>query len=210
MRYFVPLTCLGLVLVLSSFGCASGSSNGNGAGAGGTGGTGGMGGNGGIGGGGGPVRMCSIPRDCDDNEPCTLDMCTERVCVYGQLPDDTRCGSVTGLSACVGSVCQPIWPSCAEPEAQDGDFCEPEPDPPRLGRCVSGNCEVQDCEIAFDCWNKDPCASGICDESNGTCSQGNAPNGTPCIPPAGGQCFDGVCGGGGAGGQGGQGGQGGD
>jgi len=159
-------------------------------GAGGTGGTGGSGGSGGSGG-----RGCSVDNDCIDfgQDPCITSMCIEMVCSYDSLPDGQVCPSDTGLSACLGGVCQLIWPSCAEPEAQDGDFCEPTESIPRLGRCESGTCVVAPCEIAFDCWDGNVCTVGICDELNGTCSQGNAPNGTPCLPLVGGQCIDGVC-----------------
>jgi len=160
-----------------------------------------------MGGTGGTVRMCNGPNDCVDfrRDPCITSMCIERICNFDSLPDNTVCGGETGVSACVGGICQPIWPSCDDELAQDGDFCEPTESMPRLGRCESGVCEVNPCEIAFDCWDGDRCSSDICE--SGECRHENAPDGTECgiIPK---QCIDGVCGGG-AGGQGGGNGQGG-
>jgi len=211
MRCFVPLTCLGLVLVLSSLGCGTGSSNGNGGsgGVGATGGTGGAGGNGGIGGSGGSVRMCAVPNDCIDfgRDPCITSMCTNMVCRFDSLPDGQVCVSDTGLSACLEGVCQPIRPNCSDEGAQDGDFCEPTESIPRLGRCEAGACVVNPCEISFDCWDGDPCTSDICE--TGSCRQENAPDGTRCGVAFPMECMDGICGGLGTGGQGGDGGQGG-
>lgn len=209
MRHFALLVCLSSSLLFSP-GCGGGGGGGQGGssgGAGGTAGSGAIGGQGGIGGAGGAVRMCINPRDCSDGQACTVDLCRDRVCAYEPVPDYTVCGSDTGVSACLGGECQLIWATCGEQEAEDGDFCRPtpEPDPPRLGRCDSGVCVVSPCTIGFDCWSGEACKIGLCDESTGTCSVDNAPDGNACIPPAGGRCFEGVCGGG-AGGTGGQGG----
>jgi hypothetical protein len=209
MRWFTVIAFLTSSLLLS-LGCSSDGSpesGGSGGSAGGTGGSGAVGGEGGTAGAGGTVRMCVNPRDCSDGEPCTQDLCIDRVCAYEPLPDYTVCGSETGISACLDGACQLIWTSCDQAGAQDGDFCRPSPatDPLRLGRCDAGICVVGPCESSFDCWSGEACEVGICDASDGTCSLENAPNGQACIPPAGGQCFDGVCGAG-AGGSGGQGG----
>jgi hypothetical protein len=211
MRCFVPLTCLGLMLVLSSLGCGNGSSNGNeSGGAGGRGGAGGGmgGGDGGMGGGGGVVRSCMNPNDCVDfgRDPCITSTCTNMVCRFDSLPDGQVCLSDTGLSACLEGTCQLIWPSCGDEGAQDGDFCEPTESIPRLGRCESGACVVNPCEISFDCWDGDPCTSDICEA--GDCRHENAPDGTRCGVVVAMECMDGICGGG-TGGQGGDGGQGG-
>ena len=194
------------VSCVSFLGCGSDGTNAGGVG--GSGGSGGLGGGGigGTGGTGGTPLMCMNPRDCDDMEPCTNDLCVEQVCAYESLPDNAVCVSDTGLSVCLTGECQIVWPSCTDEGAEEGDFCEPTEEVDRIGRCPSeGECEVGPCEIAFDCWDGNGCTSGICDPTDCTCSQENAPNGTVCIPPVGGQCVDGTCAGG-AGGQGGSGG----
>ena len=119
-----------------------------------------------MGGAGGTVRMCINTRDCNDGQACTADLCRDQVCVYEPVPDYTVCGSDTGISACLGGVCQLIWTSCGEEGAEDGDFCRPTPeqDPPRLGRCDSGACVVGPRTIGFDCWSGDACKIGLCDE----------------------------------------------
>lgn len=65
------------------------------------------------------------PRDCDDGEPCTKELCEDGVCAYELLPNQTVCGSDTGVSACLNGTCQLIWTTCNEDGAQDGDFCHP-------------------------------------------------------------------------------------
>lgn len=201
------------MLALSSFslwGCGSNGPAAGGGGGGSAGFGGGGGGVGGTGGTGGMPRRCSNPNTCDDQDPCTMDMCVDMVCRYESLPDDTVCASDTGFSMCLSGECQLIWPSCEDEGAEEGDFCEPVEDEGRTGRCVSGSCEVGPCEIALDCWDGNVCTSGVCDESDGSCSQQDLPNGTMCVPPIFGQCQDGMCqSGGGMGGQGGGSGQGG-
>jgi hypothetical protein len=131
------------------------------------------------------------------------------VCHFGSAPDAQFCFSDTGASACLGGVCQSIWPvpmGCSDPDAQDGDFCEPTESVPRLGRCESGSCEINPCEIAFDCRDGDLCTVEICE--SGECRHEAEPDGTICGIFL--QCVDGSCvRGGGTGGQGGAGGQGG-
>lgn len=150
-----------------------------------------MGGDGGTGG--TDVRFCVNPRDCDDDEPCTKDLCTDRICGYEPLPENTVCASVLGLSACLSGVCQLIWPSCTDEGAGDGDFCESEEDSTRVGRCVAGSCELLPCEIAFDCWDGDLCTDDVCDDSSGECSHPLAMDGTSCgiVVPM--ECLEGEC-----------------
>jgi hypothetical protein len=186
MRWLPVLTWFGLLAVFSSLGCgADGSSGGGGGGFGGTGGGAGSGGGGtgGIGGtGGSDVRTCNTASNCDDGEPCTDEICNNQTCSYASLPDDTVCLSGTGLSVCLIGVCQSIWPSCMDPGAEDGDFCQPAGNVQRLGRCASGSCEIQPCEISFDCWDGEDglCTDDVCDELSGECSHPNAPLGTRC------------------------------
>jgi hypothetical protein len=152
------------------------------------------GGNGGTAG--DPGQRCTVPSNCDDGDPCTTETCIDGLCGWDPLPNDTRCLSVAGPSACLDGVCPPIWSSCAEDEADDGDFCtiDPEPEPPRLGRCSSSLCEPQgDCSNDFECWDGAACSMGACNAGDGTCSLGNAPDGIACVPPLGGQCAEGVC-----------------
>jgi hypothetical protein len=189
--HFLPrLPLFGLMFTLScvSFlACSSdGSTDGGVGGRGGSGGPGG-GGTGGMGGGGGSgVERCVNASNCDDQEPCTEDLCIEEVCEYPPLPDNTVCASATGLSACLAGECQLIWASCEDEGAEEGDFCQPTEAVDRVGRCVARDCVVGPCEIGFDCWDGNACTLGICDGSDGMCSQANAPNGNACIPPAGG------------------------
>jgi hypothetical protein len=182
---------------LTGSGCGSGEANGGG----GTGGvsgmggsTGGTGGSAGIGGSGGIVeQMCTSPRDCDDDDPCTVERCEDRICSYDLLADGTVCLASTGLSACLAGMCEPIWASCENEAAMDGDFCESSEDSTRVGRCSSGACEISPCELALDCWDGDLCTKDICDDSNGECSHPNADDGTTCELLTNKQCIEGEC-----------------
>jgi hypothetical protein len=186
-----------LILVLVCSGCgteaAGGSGSGGVAGTGGGGGvtTGGIGGDGGDGGTG--VQMCMNAHVCNDDDPCTIDRCTDRICSYENLADNTVCLSDTGISGCLSGECQLIWSSCSDEGAEEGDFCESAEDASRLGRCVSGSCEILPCELAFDCWDGDRCTSDVCDGTSGDCSHPVAPDGTSCgtVTPM--QCVEGVC-----------------
>ncbi len=146
--------------------------------------------------GGDPGQRCSVASNCNDGEPCTTETCVDGFCAWVPLADDTRCGSVTGPSACLDGVCQPIWSDCANADAGEGDFCtiDPEPDPPRLGRCNGDVCDPQgDCTNDVECWDGAACSAGECDVGTGLCSLGDAPDGISCIPPLGGRCSGGVC-----------------
>ncbi len=195
----LPLSWIALWLVIALAGSACGSDESGNAGIGGSGGTGG-GGEGGVGGsagaggmGGIEVPECNFPRDCDDDQPCTRDLCVERFCEHEPLADATICVSDTGLSACLEGVCQLIWPSCTNADAEEGDFCQPAGITDRIGRCSSGECTVEPCAISFDCWDGDPCTSDLCEVSTGECAHPNAPDGTRCgvVTPM--QCIEGEC-----------------
>jgi len=182
---------------LAGLGCGSDEANGGG----GTGGvsgmggsTGGTGGSAGIGGSGGIVdRLCTSPRDCDDDDPCTVERCEDRICSYDVLADGTVCLASTGLSACLAGMCEPIWASCGNEAAADGDFCESSEDSTRVGRCSSGFCEISPCELALDCWDGDLCTKDICDGSSGECSHPIAEDGTMCELLTNKQCIEGEC-----------------
>jgi hypothetical protein len=156
--------------------------------------TGGTGGSAGIGGSGGIAeRMCTVPRDCDDDDPCTVERCNDRICSYDLLADETVCLASTGLSACLAGMCEPIWASCENEAAMDGDFCESSEDTTRVGHCSSGACEISPCELALDCWDGDLCTKDLCDGSSGECSHPIADDGTMCELLTNKQCIEGEC-----------------
>ena len=190
------LVGFGFALVVTSLGCGASSAGAGGAGGsgdGGIGGIGGIGGGGGMGGGGGTyVPRCNNISDCDDGEPCTNGFCNDGVCEYEPLADDTRCASDLGLSICLTGECQLIWPTCTDPGAKEGDFCQLADDSTRIGRCTGGSCGVSPCEIGFDCWDQDFCTDDVCD-SNGECSHPTAPDGTSCGVVVPRECVAGQC-----------------
>ncbi|NOQ83851.1 MAG: hypothetical protein GQ551_07555 [Myxococcales bacterium] len=66
-------------------------------------------------------------------------------------PDDAVCVSDTGLSACLTGGCQLIWPSCTGEGAEEGDFCQPDENVERIGRC----------EIGLDRLDGNACTGGM-------------------------------------------------
>jgi hypothetical protein len=206
-----------LVLLVLALGCGEttmgdGGSAGRGgvagspglAGAGGTGGSGAVGGTGGISG-------CQSPNDCDDGNECTEGVCdaVDRTCSNPRLPDSTTCaagagqcvsGTCTGHcelvdcndgNECTSDACDAENGSCLNPSVAEGTTCQAGGNP---GQCATGVC-VGLCQ-GVDCSDGNQCTEGICATADGSCSNLNRPNGTPCdwgSLPLPGRCSSGVC-----------------
>ncbi len=111
----------------------------------------------------------SVPADCDDADPCTLDDCdpTSGLCVN----NDIVCG--------VDEVC--VTGSCAstcgqDSDCDDGNACTTE-------TCSNGACRYSD----VTCDDGDTCTIDTCDSTTGVCST------TPLACPAGKVCANGEC-----------------
>jgi len=124
MRYLFGFIC---VLALGVMGCGQGLGPiGGGGGTAGDGGTGGM-------------PECQSPEDCDDNEGCTEDECTDGVCQYTSLEDETEClvqfpvgGGEPGF--CEAATCVPQCEFLDE-----GSACDRGGLP---GVCSEGSCQA--------------------------------------------------------------------
>lgn len=157
------------------------------------------------------VLACVTNADCNDNKPCTFDLCVFGNCT--NTPDNNLCQDGSGCNGdevCVpatgqctpgtpidcgpGNICVEIptnpFYRCAEcvvnADCDDGVFCNgPE-------KCVAGGCQPG---VQPSCNPPDPCINGFCNlqtdqcESLPMCFDGDlctndtCPSGTSCVNP---------------------------
>jgi parallel beta-helix repeat protein len=146
MRYVFGFLCVCALGVMPLVGCSEttgdGGSGGD-AGSGGTagdGGSGGMAGNGGAAGTGGMAGSggtggmpeCQSPEDCDDGNDCTANACTDGMCEYTAVTDDTACdeSNECAVGQCASGACE-LTP------VTNGTACGDD-----AGTCQDGACEV--------------------------------------------------------------------
>lgn len=112
------------------------------------------------------VNACSTDGDCDDSDPCTVDVCepTCGICeVPAPAPDGTSCDGGLGPDsgactagacepicdtfscpdngiACVTDVCNPVDGSCSPMPDADGATCDPPGGAAGTGFCDLGTC----------------------------------------------------------------------
>jgi streptogramin lyase len=123
--------------------------------------------------------MCSNPNApngtvCTDGNACTqTDTCQMGMC------SGSNAVECTASDQChVAGVCNPANGTCSNPNAPNGTVCTDgnactQTDTCQTGVCAGGNPVV--------CMASDQChVVGMCNPMTGTCSNPNAPNGTPC------------------------------
>jgi hypothetical protein len=145
----------------------------------------------------------ALPLDCDDGNPCTVDLCEAGVGCFlqyleaGSICDDgdacTEADVCDGAGSCQGAplLCAPAAPYCKDADASATQN--------RLG-CFDSMCQYEDvvtvcasgCDPATGLCNGDPCAGVACDAppdachaSPGKCEMGRclyalAEENTPC------------------------------
>lgn len=104
---------------------------------------------------------CHADVDCNDHDPCTIDLCSDGACVHTPIP-----------------ACKP---GCrADSDCSDGDPCTEDV-------CVDGLCEgrpiegcQRPCQDDSDCDDGDGCTQDLCDE--GFCMHNDIPGCVPCDP----------------------------
>jgi len=113
--------------------------------------------------------VCSgQPVDCDDQNPCTADVCDPQSgCAHTQLADGTGCGGgQCGQAVCVQGVCEPVsGSSCDDHDPCTEDLCDPVqgcthnalPDGWECGECYL--CIGGQCMKATDCGKSGGCSS---------------------------------------------------
>ncbi len=162
---------------------------------GGSAGAGGTGANAGTAGGG--TTLCAEPTDCDDQNPCTLDVCgASGVCEHppkcdsDELCCDGECGQCCNSGDCGDEV------ECTVDECFAG-FCSNSP-----GACADdaeycsldeGCVPREGCDTDAECVDSDPCTTDTC--VSGLCSHAACPDGGSCCPGrgCGSCCSDSQC-----------------
>jgi streptogramin lyase len=123
--------------------------------------------------------ICSNPNApngtaCNDNDACTqTSTCQAGACVGGNsvvcTPSD-QCHVV--------GTCNPANGTCSNPNAPNGTPCSDGNACTQADACQAGICAAG---TSITCTASDPChVAGTCNPANGTCSNPNAANGTPC------------------------------
>jgi Tol biopolymer transport system component len=142
------------------------------------------------------VVVPDTPIDCDDNNPCTEDLCDPVTgCFHNELPNGTSCldGNVcNGDEICLAGACTPGLPLVCD----DGVVCTTNDCHPFLG-CyflVIPQCCIadSDCNDLTICNGLETCQAGTCVKGTPlTCNDGNACNGEETCDPLGG-CLPGT------------------
>lgn len=131
-----------------------------------------------TGSGGGSTVLCNTVDDCEDDNPCSLDVCNANgFCEYqpkcgGAEPRccDGECGQ-----CCLDSDC-PAINDCMIPRCFDG-FCTNTPGPCEAEDeyCGPNGCMLREtCEVDDDCADEDPCSADTC--VNGLCEHPACPD----------------------------------
>jgi len=123
---------------------------------------------------------CTVPADCDDADPCTIDDCTGGAC--SNTPIDCDDGDACTSDSCAGGVCANNPISCDDGDVCTTDSCDPvtgcshgyPPCGPSDG-CCGPTCDPAsdpDCFVCGDpgapCSVNADCCSNKC-KGNGTC-----------------------------------------
>jgi cysteine-rich repeat protein len=111
---------------------------------------------------------------CNDGNACTqTDQCQAGSCV-GSNP--VVC---TALDAChAAGVCDQTSGSCSNPNQPDNTACNDGNACTQTDRCQAGSCVGSNPVV---CTALDAChAAGVCDQTSGSCSNPNQPEGTAC------------------------------
>jgi subtilisin family serine protease len=135
--------------------------------------------------------QCSVPADCDDSDPCTIDDCVGGVC--SNTPIDCADSDPCTTDYCSGGVCYNDPIDCNDSDPCTTDYCSG-------GVCYNDPIDCGD----SDACTTDYCAGGTCyndpitcDDSDlcttDTCDPGSGCVFTPIECDPGEVCVDGVC-----------------
>ncbi len=147
---------------------------------------------------------CGANADCDDGNPCTLDVCANAgtpgaACSYqnvdGSCSDGNPCtqSDTCRAGVCVGGdpvvcsasdachdagSCDPATGACSNPAKADGTSCNDGNACTQTDRCQAGVCTDMNPVV---CVALDQChAAGICNPASGSCSNPSMAEGSPC------------------------------
>jgi hypothetical protein len=138
--------------------------------------------------------VCRVDADCDDSNPCTVDVCTSRLCSYEAT--SARPPQTAGNCKEEGCASGEIVLTTDQQDSEDGDPCTDDYCPdmggdvhvpkksgegcsigPLLGSCQAGACRVE-CESPGGCDLSEPCVSAKC--VGGICDFTELDAGAPC------------------------------
>ncbi|MCK4660099.1 MAG: CotH kinase family protein [Phycisphaerae bacterium] len=115
--------------------------------------------------------VCEFDTDCDDGNPCTIDVCTSGTCIHTQLPDccayscDCDDGYFCTVDLCIEGTCDnslilTLAGCCTDNgDCDDGDVCN------GLETCqVSKQCAAG---TPLDCYDDDVCTEDTCNPITG-------------------------------------------
>ena len=139
-------------------------------------------------------RTCSYPPDLD-REPCDFDgapgLCSAGVCVKDLCADD-HCND---SNVCTTDFCDWIDGNCTNTAVEDGQSCTVDAGTggasEGAGYCLEGVCVPDPC-LGNPCDDDNLCTLDSCSPPDGTCSNIDRVDGTPCMDDLG-QCVEGVC-----------------
>lgn len=136
---------------------------------------------------------CTLDADCTDGSACTVDMCSDGVCVFEPL--DCSDGDACTIDACNAGVCTHVGLDCSDGNACTTDVCSSgvcvhRNACPAGQACVAGACvAATGCSIDADCADADPCttdacSAGQCVNTPRVCSDGDACTIDECVSGA--------------------------
>ncbi|MCO4760837.1 MAG: hypothetical protein KC502_04995 [Myxococcales bacterium] len=121
-------------------------------------------------------------RDCDDNKPCTADVCHKLAgCLHnaqaGTCTDGNAC---TAKDACINGSCQGALVVCNDGKACTKDSCD------KQKGCVTAALTGTTCDDGSACTEKDVCTAGVCKGGAAkSCDDSNACTKDSCDPKSG-------------------------
>lgn len=156
----------------------------------------------------GQAPACSTDADCDDDNPCTDDLCgPENTCDW--IPNTAPCDdglyctsddTCDGAGRCTGGG-SPCTAECLADCNEQTDTCEPVPDGTECGQrtcqdmallrrtCQAGACNQP--ELLEHCDDGNECTADSCDPAQG-CDNTGLGDGSPCAGGSG-ICCEGTC-----------------
>lgn len=142
-----------------------------------------------------------VPANCDDGNPCTIDVCKAGTCLHVNATDGTACSGTNKCNqvyacqagACTGSkpvvcvaidqchsvgTCDTTTGLCSNPAKADGTACNDGNACTRSDACLAGACSGSN---PVQCTASDQCHDvGTCDTGTGVCSNPAKADGTAC------------------------------
>ena len=137
----------------------------------------------------GQTDECSVDMDCNDDNGCTSDFCSDGECHHSNFPDGLQCSdndacttddackdgvcsgrekdcSGTDFGMCFVGVCNEESGACEVQAAEDGTSCDDGNWCTINDVCAGGVCVG----TTRDCLDEDGCTKDVCDENLGRCT----------------------------------------